>query len=43
MMAEDVSNLILEHLGRIRASQERTELDIGEIKSRLSAVEVQLG
>jgi archaellum component FlaC len=42
-MTDETANLILENLRRIRASQERTELDIGEMKVRLSAVEVQTG
>ena len=42
-MTEDTTNLVLEHLRRIRASQERTELDIGEMKSRVSALEQTTG
>jgi hypothetical protein len=42
-MPEEVSNLILEHLRRIRASQERTELDVAELKSRVSALEQTQG
>ncbi|MEA2879324.1 MAG: hypothetical protein QOF14_4520 [Hyphomicrobiales bacterium] len=42
-MTEDTTNLVLEHLRRIRASQERMELDIGEMKSRVSALEQTTG
>jgi hypothetical protein len=37
-MNQETENIVLEMLRRIRASQERTELDIGEVKSRLSAL-----
>jgi polyhydroxyalkanoate synthesis regulator phasin len=42
-MTDETTNLVLEHLRRIRASQERMELDVGEIKGRLSSVEIQIG
>jgi hypothetical protein len=42
-MTEDTTNLVLEHLRRIRASQERMELDMGEMKSRSSALEQTTG
>ncbi|RTL62428.1 MAG: hypothetical protein EKK41_25415 [Hyphomicrobiales bacterium] len=42
-MTDETTNLVLEHLRRIRASQERTELEITEIKGRLSSVEVHVG
>ena len=38
-MTEDTENMVLEMLRRIRASQERTELDIADVKSRVSALE----
>ena len=38
-MTENVENLILEHLKRFQASQERIERDIGEIKTRLANLE----
>ncbi|MEM1289622.1 MAG: hypothetical protein AAGH60_14830 [Pseudomonadota bacterium] len=42
-MTEDTEGLVLEQLRRIRASQERTEGDIHDLKVRMSAVENQLG
>jgi hypothetical protein len=42
-MAEETDNLILEMLRRVRASQERTELDIADLKGRLSALEQVTG
>jgi hypothetical protein len=42
-MAEDTNSVVLEHLRRIRASQERTELDISELKSRVSGLEQVTG
>jgi hypothetical protein len=42
-MAEDSDNLVLEMLRRIRASQERTELDIADLKGRVSALEQVTG
>ena len=38
-MTEDTENMVLEMLRRIRASQERTKLDIADDKSRVSALE----
>ena len=38
-MADEIDNIVLEHLRRIRASQDRTELDISELKSAVSALE----
>ncbi|KAA5596772.1 hypothetical protein [Blastochloris sulfoviridis] len=38
-MAGDTDSIVLEHLRRIRASQERTELDIADLKSRVSGLE----
>jgi cytochrome c-type biogenesis protein CcmH/NrfG len=42
-MAEEVNNVVLEMLQRIRASQERTEFDIAEFKSRVSSLEQHQG
>ena len=42
-MTEETENLVLELLRRIRASQERTESDITDIKLRVSAAEQNLG
>jgi hypothetical protein len=42
-MNDETTNLVLEHLRRIRASQERMELDLGEMKSRVSALEQTTG
>ncbi len=38
-MTEATDNIVLEFLRRIRASQERSELDLIDIKSRVSALE----
>jgi len=38
-MTEETENLVLELLRRIRASQDKTELDISELRSRASANE----
>jgi phage shock protein A len=42
-MTEETENLVLEMLRRIRASQERTELDIADLKARMSALEQHEG
>jgi hypothetical protein len=42
-MAEETDNPVLEMLRRIRASQERTELDIADLKGRVSALEQVTG
>ena len=42
-MTDETANLMLEHLRRIRGSQERTELDIADLKTRLSALEQHQG
>ena len=42
-MAAETENLVLEMLRRIRASQERIELDVNDIKVRTSSVERHLG
>jgi septal ring factor EnvC (AmiA/AmiB activator) len=38
-MSENVENLILEHLRGMRASQERVEHELREIKNRITSVE----
>ena len=38
-MTEETENLVLELLRRVRASQDRTELDLSDVKSRVSALE----
>ncbi len=42
-MTEETENLVLELLRKTRASQERMEQDITDIKVRMSAVENLLG
>ena len=42
-MTEETENLVLEMLRRIRASQERMELDMIDIKARLTGVEISVG
>jgi predicted nucleic acid-binding Zn-ribbon protein len=42
-MTEGTENLVLEMLRRIRASQERMELDMVDIKARLTGVEISVG
>src|ERR687889_999106 len=42
-MAEEVNNLILEHLRHIRKSIGNIEADVGDLKLRVSALEGQLG
>jgi hypothetical protein len=42
-MTEETENMVLEMLRRIRASQERTELDIADVKSRASVLEQMQG
>jgi len=42
-MAEQTDSIVLEMLRPIRASQERMELDIGELKSRVSGIELNQG
>jgi hypothetical protein len=41
-MAEEINNIVLEMLSRIRSSQERTETDVADLNVRMSAIE-QLG
>ena len=38
-MSDDTTNLVLEHLRRIRASQERMELDLSDLRVHVSAIE----
>jgi hypothetical protein len=38
-MTEETEHLVLEMLRRMRASQERMELDVVDIKGRISAIE----
>ncbi len=38
-MTEETENLVLEMLRRIRASQERMELDVIDLKARVSSIE----
>ena len=38
-MTENVENLILEHLKRFQAGQDRIERDVSEIKTRLANLE----
>lgn len=38
-MSENIDNLILEHLRGMRASQERMEHELREIKNRITSVE----
>jgi hypothetical protein len=42
-MTEETENLVLELLRRTRASQERMEQDIADLKPRMSSVEAMLG
>ncbi len=42
-MTEQEESMILELLRRVRASQDRTEADISDLKLRVSAVEQHLG
>jgi archaellum component FlaC len=42
-MTEETENMVLEMLRRIRASQERMELDIQDIKSRMTNIEISVG
>jgi predicted nucleic acid-binding Zn-ribbon protein len=42
-MTEETENIVLELLRRIRASQERMEQDIADLKARMSSVELVLG
>jgi uncharacterized coiled-coil protein SlyX len=42
-MTEAVENLILEHLKRFQASQDRIERELKDVKSRLATLEVGQG
>jgi uncharacterized protein (UPF0335 family) len=41
-MESQIENLILEHLKRFQASQERIEREFKEIKGRISQVEISI-
>jgi phage shock protein A len=42
-MAEDTENVVLELLKRVRSSVERMELDVQDLKSRVTGIEVTMG
>ncbi|MFD2183776.1 hypothetical protein [Rhodoplanes azumiensis] len=42
-MSDGTDNLVLEQLRRIRASQERSELDLAVLKARVSGLEQVTG
>lgn len=42
-MTEETENLVLELLRKTRASQERMEQDIADLKTRMTANEMQIG
>ena len=42
-MTEETENLVLEMLRRIRSSQERMELDLVDLKARVSGIELVQG
>jgi hypothetical protein len=42
-MSEQTDNLVLELLRRIRGSQERMELDVADLKVRISSIEQHQG
>jgi hypothetical protein len=42
-MAENVDNLVLEHLGHIRKAVDEVRLDMIDMKARMSGVEGTLG
>jgi len=42
-MTQEAENMVLELLHRIRASQERTELNVTDMKARMSALEQREG
>ncbi|GLK68887.1 hypothetical protein GCM10008179_25250 [Hansschlegelia plantiphila] len=42
-MTGEMESLVLEQLRRIRASQDRMELDLQDVKIRVSAIEQHLG
>ena len=42
-MTDEVESLVLEQLRRIRAVVERTELDMMDVKSRMSSLEIAVG
>jgi hypothetical protein len=43
VIVEDTQNLVLEHARRIRASQERSELDVADLKLPVSTLELHQG
>ena len=42
-MSEQIENLILEHLKRFQAGQERAQKDMDEVRARLGYIEQALG
>ena len=42
-MTDEVGNLVLEQLRLVRASMQRMELDIGDLKLRASSLEQNVG
>ena len=42
-MSENIDNIVIEHLKRFQAGQERIERDLKEIKTRLSVLEAGQG
>ena len=42
-MTEETENVVLELLRRMRSSMERMELDMMDIKSRMTGIEISVG
>ena len=42
-MTEETENMVLELLRRMRSSMERMELDMMDIKSRMTGIEITVG
>jgi archaellum component FlaC len=42
-MTTETENMVLEMLPRIRGSQERMELDVQDIKTRMTNIEISVG
>lgn len=42
-MTDDIAHLMLEHLKHIRSKVDVLALDIADVKSRMTGVEIQLG
>lgn len=42
-MTDNVENLILEHLRHIRKGLDELRLDVGDLKTRVTAIEITLG